>query len=64
MFLFRFHVRLSDENVTVIVVAKDEEKAFTTAEIEVEKHYLKLPQIEEVILVEKKPIYTSGGFVC
>lgn len=64
MYLYRFQVRLLDKIVTVIVVAKNEEKAFATAEIEVEKHYLQLPQIEEIILVEKKPIHASGGFVC
>lgn len=64
MYLYQFNVRLVDDALTVIVVAKDEEKAFVTAEMEVEKHFLKLPKIKEITLIEKKPIRASGGFVC
>ncbi|OLO42785.1 hypothetical protein BTR23_01940 [Alkalihalophilus pseudofirmus] len=63
MYLFRFEVTLEDTVVTVIVAAKEEEAAFNLAEIEVEKEYLKLPKIKEVVLVEKKPVRTGTGFM-
>ncbi|MFC0473416.1 DUF3906 family protein [Halalkalibacter kiskunsagensis] len=64
MQLFRFEVETDDERTLyVVVVAANEEAAFTTAEMEVEKHYLKLPTISSITLLEKKPVRKSTGFV-
>jgi hypothetical protein len=63
MQLFRFEVETDERTVHVVVVAADEEAAFATAELEVEKNFLKLPTISSVTLLEKKPIRKSAGFV-
>lgn len=75
MNLYRFEVTLTIEeeevkknvevtrSVNVVIVAKDDQSAFTVAEVEVEKHYLKLPKIIEVVLLEKKRIGNGGGYV-
>jgi hypothetical protein len=49
--------------VDVVIVAKDDESAFTQAEKEVERHYLKLPTIIEAVLLEKKKVGKGGGYV-
>ncbi|WP_209123181.1 DUF3906 family protein [Alkalihalobacillus sp. BA299] len=63
MYLYRFEVTLEDANVTVIVAAPDEEMAFHLAEVEVEKEYLRLPVIKELVLLEKKPVRKGNGFL-
>ncbi|HHP1021616.1 TPA: DUF3906 family protein, partial [Bacillus anthracis] len=40
-----------------------EEKAFKMAEIELEKHFLPLPEVKEIALFEKKKIRKSAAFV-
>ncbi|WP_026674971.1 DUF3906 family protein [Alkalihalobacterium bogoriense] len=63
MYLFKMEVVLDIGNVVVIVSAKDDESAFSLAEIEIEQHYLKLPDIKELSIVEKKPVRKGTGFV-
>ncbi|MCL7747132.1 DUF3906 family protein [Halalkalibacter alkaliphilus] len=64
MHLYRFDVEIEERgNVTVVVVAANEESAFSTAEQEVEKNYLKLPIITSITLQEKKPVGKTAGFV-
>ncbi|WP_227935035.1 DUF3906 family protein [Alkalihalobacillus deserti] len=63
MYLYRFEVETEEKTLHVIVAANDQESAFTTAEQEVEKNFLKLPSISAVTLLEKKPIRQATGFV-
>ncbi|WP_332691403.1 DUF3906 family protein [Halalkalibacter lacteus] len=63
MQLFRFEIETNERSVHVVVVAEDEESAFATAELEVEKNFLKLPTISSITLLEKKPVRKSAGFV-
>jgi hypothetical protein len=77
MNLYRFEVILTiDENektgtnkvaitkeVHVIITAKDDKAAFSMAEVEIEKYYLKLPRIKEVVLLEKKRVGKGSGYV-
>jgi c-di-GMP-binding flagellar brake protein YcgR len=62
--LYRFEALInSSENVSIIVVASDELSAFETAELELEKNYLKLPVIEELSLIDTRTIRKKAGFV-
>lgn len=56
MDLYRFEAVLENSIVpiVVVVVAESEEKAFKMAEIELEKHFLPLPEVKEIALFEKK----------
>jgi hypothetical protein len=55
--------RPQTKSVALVIAAKDDESAFIQAEIEVERHYLKLPTIREVVLLEKKKVGKGGGYV-
>ncbi|GAB6492202.1 hypothetical protein OA45_00237 [Bacillus sp. UMTAT18] len=63
MDLYRFEAVLGNSIVPIVVVAESEEKAFKMAEIELEKHFLPLPEVKEIALFEKKKIRKSAAFV-
>ena len=63
MDLYRFEAVLENSIVPIVVVAESEEKAFNMAEIELEKHFLPLPEVKEISLFEKKKIRKGGAFV-
>ncbi|AAT62703.1 DUF3906 family protein [Bacillus paranthracis] len=63
MDLYRFEAVLENSIVPIVVVAESEEKAFKMAEIELEKHFLPLPEVKEIALFEKKKIRKSAAFV-
>ena len=63
MNLYRFEGRVNDEVVHVIVAAETEELAFKQADIELERHFIKIPEINDVTLYEKKIIKNAAGFV-
>ncbi len=63
MDLYRFEAALENSIVPIVVVAESEEKAFKMAEIELEKHFLPLPEVKEIALFEKKKIRKSAAFV-
>jgi hypothetical protein len=63
MNLYRFEVTTKDHVIYVIIAAKDDEQAFRLVEIELEKHFLKIPDIIDISLFEKKKIGRGNGFV-
>jgi hypothetical protein len=63
MGLYRFEVLINNEVVHVVIVAENEEQAFRLVDVELEKYFLKMPEIEEITLYEVKKIRKSGGFV-
>ncbi|WP_100406864.1 DUF3906 family protein [Bacillus solitudinis] len=64
MNLYRFEVETEQDGVLyVVVAASDEQTAFNIAEIEVEKYFIKLPELKSVTLLEKKAIRKAAGFV-
>lgn len=60
MNLYHFTVGVDNKEITVIVAAEDDEQAFSRAEKEVEGHFLKLPVIKEIVLLERKKISNKG----
>jgi hypothetical protein len=60
MNLYHFKVLINGDEVTVIVVAENDEQAFKRAEIEVEASFLKLPDIKEIVLLERKKVASKG----
>ncbi|PEZ22819.1 DUF3906 family protein [Bacillus cereus] len=63
MDLYRFEAVLVNSIVPIVVVAQSEEQAFKLAEIELEKHFLPLPEVKEITLFEKKKIRKGVAFV-
>ncbi|AFU12084.1 DUF3906 family protein [Bacillus toyonensis] len=63
MDLYRFEAVLANNIVPIVVVAQSEEQAFKLAEIELEKHFLPLPEVKEISLFEKKKIRKGAAFV-
>lgn len=60
MSLYHFKVLVNEQELTVIVAAENDQQAFKRAEIEVEQSFLKLPEIKEIVLVERKKITSKG----
>lgn len=63
MDLYRFEAVLVSDIVPIVVVAQSEEQAFKLVEIELEKHFLPLPEVKEISLFEKKKIRKGAAFV-
>lgn len=63
MNLYRFLVQTKERKIPVIIAAETDQKAFDQVDIELEKFYLKVLDIEDVTLYEKKKIRKSAGFV-
>lgn len=60
MNLYYFKVITDQEEITVVVVAESDDQAFKRAEIEVEASFLKLPNIKEIVLLERKKVTNRG----
>ncbi|MCD8500699.1 MAG: DUF3906 family protein [Bacillaceae bacterium] len=61
MNLYNFTVTLNtDKSYPVVVCAESDEQAFLLAEIEMEKEFLKLPVIKEIVLTERKKVLQKG----
>lgn len=63
MYLYRLEVSVQGTTFPVVVAAKDDETAFRLTDVELEKYFLRLPEVEDVTLYEKKRIHRGGGFV-
>ncbi|RRN67500.1 DUF3906 family protein [Peribacillus simplex] len=63
MNLYRFEVTINEEPIHVIIVADSDEKAFELVDIELEKHFLKIPEVDDISLYEKRKIKNGAGFV-
>lgn len=63
MNLYRFEITIKEKPIHVIIVADSDEKAFELVDIELEKHYLKMPEVDDISLYEKRKIKNGAGFV-
>lgn len=54
MYLYRFLVKTKEKEIPVIIAAENDLKAFEQVDVELEKFYLKVLDIEDVTLYEKK----------
>ncbi|MCA1062799.1 DUF3906 family protein [Rossellomorea sp. AcN35-11] len=64
MNLYRFEVTAHAYVTIVVVAAESDEKAFDLVEIELEKYFLKKPELLDISLYEKRRIRGNGaGFV-
>ncbi|AOH55086.1 DUF3906 family protein [Peribacillus muralis] len=63
MNLYRFEVTIDDDPIHVVIVADSDEKAFQLVDVELEKHFLKMPDVDDISLYEKKKLKNGAGFV-
>ncbi|MFE4241452.1 DUF3906 family protein [Peribacillus butanolivorans] len=63
MNLYRFEVTIKDELIHVIIAADSDEKAFQLVDIELEKRFLKMPEVDDISLYEKRKINNGTGYV-
>jgi hypothetical protein len=63
MYLYRFEVTSNAEVSDVVVAASRDEQAFHLVEVELEKYFLKEPEVDDISLYEKKKIRSGNGFV-
>ncbi len=63
MNLYRFEVTINNEIIHVVVAAENDDMAFDLVDIEIERHYLRVPQVEDITLYEKRKIRNGVGFV-
>jgi hypothetical protein len=63
MYIYRFEVTANSEVIDVVIAASSDEQAFQLVEVELEKYFLKKPEIDDISLYEKKKIRTGNGFV-
>ncbi|MDA8354532.1 MAG: DUF3906 family protein [Firmicutes bacterium] len=63
MYLYRFKVAAEGERIPVIIAAGDDQEAFQLVDTELEKYFLRMPDVEDVTLYEKKRIGKGGGYV-
>ncbi|GGE71167.1 DUF3906 family protein [Priestia taiwanensis] len=63
MDLYRFEVVTNEDVIHVVIAASDDEQAFKLVDVELEKYFLKYPDVQEITLFEKKKIRKGNGFV-
>lgn len=63
MYLYRFEVVTKSTVIPVVIAALSDEQAFGLVDVELEKYFLKQPEVEEISLYEKKRIRNGNGFV-
>lgn len=56
MNLYRFEVTIKEELIHVIIAADSDEKAFQLVDIELEKRFLKMPEVDDISLYEKEKL--------
>ncbi|SMO33472.1 DUF3906 family protein [Melghirimyces algeriensis] len=63
MYLYRFEVLVNTKAVPVVIAAGDDQQAFRLVDVELEKYFLKMPEVDDITLYEKKRIAKGGGYV-
>lgn len=64
MFLYRIEITYEDRSRAEIVVLHEaEEKAFRSAQVQIEHHYLPSKKVAEMVIIEKKPAGVGRGYV-
>ncbi|RBW70903.1 DUF3906 family protein [Bacillus taeanensis] len=62
MNLYRFEVSIGHKEIFVVIAAKNDEAAFELVEVELEKHFLSIPEVDQIPLYEKKKIRSGADF--
>ena len=63
MFLYKIEIELPGKLAHLILLADNDEKAFSYAESHVARHFVKTPGIRSIAIVEKKRPELGSGFL-
>lgn len=63
MNLYRFEVTINNKLHHAVVAALDDETAFRLVDVELEKQFINMADVQNVSLYEKKKIHKGAGFV-
>jgi hypothetical protein len=64
VFLYRIEVTYADRTrAEVVVLQEAEEKAFRSAQVQIEHNYLPAKQVAEMVIIEKKAAGAGRGYV-
>lgn len=63
MNLYRFEITIDGQLLHAVVAAEDDETAFHLVDVELEKQFLKIADVQNVSLYERKKIHKGAGFV-
>jgi hypothetical protein len=63
MFLYKIEIQLLDKNASLILLADNDDAAFQYVEGHLVRHYVVLPEVKEIAIVEKKRVEKGNGYV-
>ncbi|OXM16906.1 DUF3906 family protein [Paenibacillus herberti] len=64
MFLYKIELQLPEgKQAHLIVLAATDEKAFSYVESHVQRHYLHMPELQSIAIVEKKRTDPGSGYL-
>lgn len=63
MFLYKLEIVLADRKACLILLSESDEKAFSYAEGHLVRHFIKAPEVKEMVIVEKKRVEKGSGYV-
>ncbi|WP_438448587.1 DUF3906 family protein [Gorillibacterium sp. sgz5001074] len=64
MFLYKIEITMPEgKKAALIVLADSDAKAFEYAEGHLARHYIKAPEVLEMVMLEKKRVEKGSGYV-
>ncbi|WP_219836054.1 DUF3906 family protein [Paenibacillus sp. R14(2021)] len=63
MFLYKIEIEMEDTSAHLILLAETDEKAFSVVDSHVARHYIKMPILKSVAIVEKKRTEAGSGYL-
>jgi hypothetical protein len=63
MFLYRIEIELKDQLVYFVVLSDSDEKAFGYAEDHLVRHFIVKPEVEQIVIIEKKRVQIGSGYL-
>lgn len=63
MMIYHIQFEWQGGHANSVVVAENDEKAFQYAEQHLERHLLKVPQVEQCYITAKVPLERGRGFI-
>lgn len=63
MYLYKIEVELRDRNIHLVLLADQDKEAFDQIEGLLARYYVKMPEVLEAAIVEKKRVSKGAGYV-
>jgi hypothetical protein len=63
LLLYKIEIQLPDRQIHLVLVSDSDDNAFGSVESMVARHYIKMPEIRSIAIVEKKRIEPGSGYL-